>query len=82
MAAPTREEFQAAFEEARSWPAQDRLSLVQMLLATLGADLKPREFVPRSAEEISAGAAGKGPPPDDETVKQWIQEHRLEKYGR
>ncbi len=26
-------------------------------------------------------AAGDTPPPDDATVKRWIEEHRLEKYG-
>ena len=33
------------------------------------------------AAEIRGVAAGHGSPPDDETVKQWIQEHRTEKYG-
>jgi hypothetical protein len=26
-------------------------------------------------------AAGKGAPPDDETVRRWIEEQRLEKHG-
>jgi hypothetical protein len=33
------------------------------------------------AEEIRGIAAGNGPPPDDETVKQWIHERRMEKHG-
>ena len=36
----------------------------------------------RSAEEVHARLNIKGPAPDDETVKQWIDEHRMEKYGR
>ena len=30
------------------------------------------------AAQVLGIAAGKGPPPDDETVKRWIAEHRLE----
>ncbi|MBC7815675.1 MAG: hypothetical protein IAG10_02120 [Planctomycetaceae bacterium] len=35
-----------------------------------------------SAEEVHQHLQIKGPAPDDETVKQWIDEHRMEKYGR
>lgn len=35
-----------------------------------------------SVEEVRALLKPKGPPPDDATVKQWIDEHRMEKYGR
>ena len=33
------------------------------------------------AAQVRGIAAGDGSPPDDETVKQWIQERRVEKYG-
>ena len=33
------------------------------------------------AEKVRGIAAGDGSPPDDKTVKQWIQERRVEKYG-
>jgi hypothetical protein len=33
------------------------------------------------AEQVLGIAAGDGPPPDDETVKRWIQERRAEKFG-
>ena len=36
----------------------------------------------RSAEEVHARLNIRGPVPDDATVKQWIDEHRTEKYGR
>ena len=35
-----------------------------------------------SAEEVHQHLQIKGPAPDDATVKQWIDEHRMEKYGR
>ena len=35
-----------------------------------------------SADEVRALLKPKGPPPDDATIEQWIDEHRVEKYGR
>jgi predicted DNA-binding antitoxin AbrB/MazE fold protein len=40
----------------------------------------PRRGVP--VEQVLGMAAGQGPPPDDETVRRWIDEYRMEKYGR
>ena len=40
----------------------------------------PRRGVPAAAV-LGIGAGTASPPPDDETVKQWIHEHRTEKYG-
>jgi hypothetical protein len=34
-----------------------------------------------AAADILGIGAGNGSPPDDDTVKQWIREHRTEKYG-
>jgi hypothetical protein len=33
------------------------------------------------AAQIRGIAAGNGPPPDDDTVEQWIRDRRAEKYG-
>ena len=33
------------------------------------------------AEKVRGIAAGDGSPPDDETVKRWIQERRVGKFG-
>ncbi len=33
------------------------------------------------AAQVSGIAARDGTPPDDETVKRWIQDRRAEKYG-
>ena len=35
-----------------------------------------------SVEQVRAILKPKGPPPDDATIKQWIDEHRIEKYGQ
>ena len=33
------------------------------------------------AATIRGIGAGNGPPPDDETIEQWLDERRMEKYG-
>ncbi len=33
------------------------------------------------ASVIPGIAAGNGPPPDDDTIEQWMHERSLEKYG-
>ncbi len=44
---------------------------------------KGRQPLPRGvpAKDILGIGAGNGSPPDDETVQQWMREHRTEKYG-
>lgn len=36
----------------------------------------------RSAEEVHQLLNFQGPAPDDATVKLWIDEHRMQKYGQ
>ncbi|WIG59847.1 MAG: hypothetical protein OJF49_002594 [Ktedonobacterales bacterium] len=71
------------FEAVSAWPAQDRLSLAYRILQSV----TPRESV--SASEKSAAlqrlrgllARDNTPPPTDEDVARWLDEHREEKYG-
>ena len=74
-------EYTDVLEKVRSWPPEMRLTLAEDLLRSLHPVVRPngRRGIP--AEQVRGIGAGKGPPPDDETVKRWIGEHRLEKYG-
>ena len=69
----------SVMEKILSWPAPKRLELAQQILATL----PPAARVPRgpSANEVVAQFATTNPPPDDATVKQWLDEHRMEKFS-
>lgn len=51
---------------------------VEILLKTEEASSRGRG-VPAAA--VRGIAAGTEAPPDDDTTKRWIQEHRQEKYG-
>ena len=62
------------------WPADMRFALLRDLLYTLS----PSDRQPSSAGTLSK-ARGlltvEGPPPSDEQVKAWLDEHRQEKFG-
>lgn len=62
------------------WPAEMRFALLRDLIDTLApADERP--------EGVGTLAMARGllrvdmPPPSDEQVEKWLDEHRQEKYG-
>ena len=67
-------------EEVKSWPEEDRVALAYVILRNLRQET--RQAAPRRTLERALGVArGTSPPPDDATVRQWIEEHRTKKYG-
>lgn len=64
----------------RTWPAARRLRLAETIIGSLRQELDSP--LPRGVpvEKVLGIAAGSGPPPDDETVWRWLEEHRREKY--
>ena len=79
-------EITSVLERVQSWPAPMRIALAHQILETVTAagELNTSSKQPRgySAEEVRAMLKIDKPAPDDATVKQWIEEHRLEKYGK
>jgi hypothetical protein len=74
-------EYATVFEKVRSWPPEMRLTLAEDLLRSLHPEVRASDRRGVLADQIRGLGAGEGPPPDDDTVKRWIAEHRLEKYG-
>jgi hypothetical protein len=70
----------------RTWPAGMRIELARRILETLESPPvnEPRPERPRgpTAAEVAAMFKTDKPAPDDATVKQWIDEYRMEKYGK
>ena len=62
------------------WPEGQEIRIEPVLAKT--TETKPLIKRGRSAAEVHARLNIQGPVPDDATVKQWIDEHRMEKYGR
>ena len=75
-------EYDHILQLVTSWPADQRRSLAQEILASVQGGT-PRRKPPRNTADRALGLArGQGPPPDDEEVARILDEARMEKYGR
>jgi hypothetical protein len=86
MTSTETQEVATVAQRIKAWPAAMRLALARQILETLEwppPDSAP-SLVPRgpSAAEVAARLRTDKSAPDDATVRRWIEEHRLEKYGR
>jgi hypothetical protein len=82
-----KNDFDEIMKEIQTWEPSRRLTLARRILDTLEASVTATSSTPpvprgRPAAEILADMKTDRPAPDDETVRQWIDEHRMEKYGR
>ncbi len=79
-------EITAVVQRVQSWPVPMRIALARHILETVEDTGAPEQPPARprgySAEEVRAMLKIDKPGPDDTTLKQWIEEHRLEKYGK
>lgn len=68
-------------DRVRAWPPEKRVTLAHRILES-ASDAEPTPRQPGySAAEVIAALQMPQPAPDDPTVKRWIDERRLEKYG-
>ncbi len=76
-----RQDMDAILKQVENWPQDERAALAyQLLRGSESAELPP---TPRDTLSRALGRGrGKGAPPSDELVRQWIHEHRMAKYGR
>jgi hypothetical protein len=77
---PHESEITSILQQVKPWPEEDRVALAYEILRDMRH--QPREPAPRNTARAALGIArGEGPAPDDATVKQWIEEYRMRKYG-
>ena len=77
-----RQDMDAILKQVENWPQDERLSLAYQLLRG-SAESDEIQPAPRDTLSRALGRGrGKGAPPSDELVRQWIHEHRMAKYGR
>jgi hypothetical protein len=82
MIATGTTQLEAILDQVKQWPPESRILLARRILETLEPAEQPTPpRTGRSVRELIGLGAGDSPPPDDETVRQWIDEHRVEKSG-
>jgi hypothetical protein len=73
--------YESVLREIQQWPAARQLELVQDVLRAIS----PRLALPPKRQKTFDRAFGllanEKPAPTDAEVKQWLEEHRMEKYG-
>jgi hypothetical protein len=77
-------EMADVLDRVKHWSAAERFALVREVLETLAPKKSPPSLPAtrgRSVEEIVESFKTDEPAPDDETVRRWIDEQRMEKYG-
>ncbi len=77
-------DYDATLARVNAWPEHYRLALMQDILRALTAADAP-QAAPRKQrhglERARALRPTDQPPPSDEEVERWLEEHRAEKYG-
>lgn len=73
--------YEAVLNTVRQWPPDRRFALVQDILNTLALEVKPPRPRRRTLEKALGLLATSQPAPSDAEIEQWLDEHRMEKYG-
>ncbi len=86
MSTTQNHELAAVWEQVRHWPARLQVSLARRLLDAVdaaGLAEAPGSQMKRGkpVSELVGLGAGSTAAPSDDTVRQWLEEHRTEKYG-
>ena len=86
--AATPRDHETILKTIATWPVEEQVTLARMILERAatqpGAPAQRAEAQPpeRSTWEALYGiASSEQQPPSDEQVAQWLDEHRMEKYG-
>ena len=73
--------YETVLNTVRQWPPDRRFALVQDVLNTLAPEVSsPRPRHKTLKKALGLLATGQ-PAPSDAEIKQWLDEHRMEKYG-
>lgn len=75
------EQLSEIMDRIKSWPRTMKLALAKQVLNALEVSEPRAAPRGRPVEELIGIGAGDAPPPDDQEVPTWIDEHRAGKYG-
>lgn len=78
-------EIQQLVQQVQSWPVPMRVALARQILESVEREPTgvSAASLPRgpSAAEVARRFGTDKPAPDDQTVRQWLEENRNSKYG-
>jgi len=74
--------YEDVLQMISQWPPAQRILLIQSVLQSLAPELSQTDEKPQNTFSRALGLlATKAPPPIDEQIQAWLDEHRNEKYG-
>ena len=73
--------YEATLKTIRQWTNAQRYALLQDVLRTLAPEAEKPRVRERTLEQALRVVPLARLPPTDEEVAQWLDEHRMEKYG-
>jgi hypothetical protein len=81
METPGYNTYEAVLDVVRKWSPDKRFLLIQDVMRTLESNFKPIHPRRQTADLALGLLATNKPSPSDAEVEQWLEEHRMEKYG-
>jgi hypothetical protein len=75
-------DYKKILELVATWPLEDRAALARDVLAVRPPTPANTARRPSFAEAYGLFRVPGQPAPTDEQVRQWIDEHRMRKYGQ
>lgn len=73
--------YETVLNTVRQWPSDRRFALVQDVLSTLATEVSSPRPRHKTLEKALGLLATSQPAPSDAEIEQWLDEHRMEKYG-
>ena len=73
--------YETVIKSVRNWPPARRFSLMQDVLKTLAQEAETPRAKRNTLQKALGLLATSQPPPSDAEVQQWLDEHRMERYG-
>ena len=73
--------YKTVIEIIRGWPPASRFSLVQDVLKTLAPEVEGSRSKRNTLAKALGLLATNQPASSDAEIQQWLDEHRMEKYG-
>ena len=73
--------YDSVLQTVRQWPPNRRFALVRDVIDSLATEVLPSQPRRKTLQEALGLLARSGPAPSDAEIQQWLDEHRIEKYG-